>query len=60
MFKTAKDKAVLAAKALQATGKGAVVAELFARTFYRNAHRIGLQSKAVSPFGCRGWRRADS
>jgi 3-isopropylmalate/(R)-2-methylmalate dehydratase small subunit len=32
----------LAAKALQATGIGAVVAELFARTFYRNGHEIGL------------------
>jgi 3-isopropylmalate/(R)-2-methylmalate dehydratase small subunit len=32
----------LAAKALQATGIGAVVAEQFARTFYRNGHEIGL------------------
>jgi 3-isopropylmalate/(R)-2-methylmalate dehydratase small subunit len=32
----------LAAKALQATGIGAVVAELFARTFYRNGYEIGL------------------
>ena len=32
----------LAAKALQATGVGAVVAEVFARTFYRNGHEIGL------------------
>jgi 3-isopropylmalate/(R)-2-methylmalate dehydratase small subunit len=32
----------LAAKALQATGVGAVVAELIARTFYRNGHEIGL------------------
>jgi len=32
----------LAVKALQATGIGAVVAELFARTFYRNGHEIGL------------------
>src|SRR5271169_1480961 len=32
----------LAAKALQATGIGAVVAELFLRTFYRNGHEIGL------------------
>ena len=32
----------LAAKALQATGVGAVVSELFARTFYRNGHEIGL------------------
>lgn len=32
----------LAAKALQATGIGVVVAELFARTFYRNGHEIGM------------------
>lgn len=32
----------LAAKALAATGIGAVVAELFSRTFYRNGHEIGL------------------
>ena len=32
----------LATKALQATGIGAVVAEQFARTFYRNCHEIGL------------------
>lgn len=32
----------LAAKALQATGIGAVVSELFSRTFYRNGHEIGL------------------
>jgi 3-isopropylmalate/(R)-2-methylmalate dehydratase small subunit len=32
----------LAAKALQATGVGAVISELFARTFYRNGHEIGL------------------
>jgi 3-isopropylmalate/(R)-2-methylmalate dehydratase small subunit len=32
----------LAAKALQATGIGCVVAELFSRTFYRNAGEIGL------------------
>ena len=32
----------LATKALQATGIGAVVAELFSRTFYRNCHEIGL------------------
>jgi 3-isopropylmalate/(R)-2-methylmalate dehydratase small subunit len=32
----------LATKALQATGIGAVVAEQFARTFYRNGHEIGL------------------
>lgn len=32
----------LAAKALQATGIGAVVAEQFSRTFYRNGAEIGL------------------
>src|SRR5690348_7603348 len=32
----------LAAKALKATGIGAVVAEQFARTFYRNGFEIGL------------------
>jgi len=32
----------LAAKALQATGIGAIVAEQFARTFYRNGAEIGL------------------
>jgi len=32
----------LAAKALQATGVGAVISELFARTFYRNGFEIGL------------------
>lgn len=32
----------LAAKALKATGIGAIIAELFARTFYRNGHEIGL------------------
>ena len=32
----------LAAKALQATGIEAEVAELFSRTFYRNSHEIGL------------------
>jgi 3-isopropylmalate/(R)-2-methylmalate dehydratase small subunit len=32
----------LAAKALQATGIGAVVTEQFSRTFYRNGHEIGL------------------
>lgn len=32
----------LATKALQATRIGAVVAEQFARTFYRNCHEIGL------------------
>jgi 3-isopropylmalate/(R)-2-methylmalate dehydratase small subunit len=32
----------LAAKALKATGIGAVVAERFARTFYRNGCEIGL------------------
>jgi 3-isopropylmalate/(R)-2-methylmalate dehydratase small subunit len=32
----------LAAKALKATTIGAILAELFARTFYRNGHEIGL------------------
>lgn len=32
----------LAAKALKATGIGAIVAEQFARTFYRNGAEIGL------------------
>ncbi|HWF09799.1 MAG TPA: 3-isopropylmalate dehydratase [Bryobacteraceae bacterium] len=32
----------LAAKALKATGIGAIVSELFSRTFYRNGHEIGL------------------
>ena len=32
----------IAPKAIKATGVGAVVAELFARTFYRNSHEIGL------------------
>jgi 3-isopropylmalate/(R)-2-methylmalate dehydratase small subunit len=32
----------LAAKALKATGISVIVAEVFARTFYRNGHEIGL------------------
>jgi 3-isopropylmalate/(R)-2-methylmalate dehydratase small subunit len=32
----------IAVKALRATGVGAVVAETFARTFYRNAFEVGL------------------
>jgi len=32
----------LAAKAMKATGVGAIVADLFARTFYRNGYEIGL------------------
>jgi 3-isopropylmalate/(R)-2-methylmalate dehydratase small subunit len=32
----------IAPKALKAAGVGAIVAELFARTFYRNGHEIGL------------------
>jgi 3-isopropylmalate/(R)-2-methylmalate dehydratase small subunit len=32
----------IAAKAIKATGAGAVVAERFARTFYRNGHEVGL------------------
>jgi 3-isopropylmalate/(R)-2-methylmalate dehydratase small subunit len=38
----------LAAKALKATGIGAILAELFARTFYRNGHEIGLPLLEVS------------
>ena len=40
----------LAAKALKDTGIGAIVAELFARTFYRNGHEIGLPLLEVSGF----------
>ena len=32
----------IAPKALKATGLSAIVAEFFARTFYRNGHEIGL------------------
>jgi 3-isopropylmalate/(R)-2-methylmalate dehydratase small subunit len=32
----------IAPKALKATGLSAIVAEFFARTFYRNSHEIGL------------------
>jgi 3-isopropylmalate/(R)-2-methylmalate dehydratase small subunit len=32
----------IAAKALKATGVSVILAELFARTFYRNGHEIGL------------------
>ena len=32
----------IAAKAIKATGVGAVVADRFARTFYRNGHEVGL------------------
>jgi 3-isopropylmalate/(R)-2-methylmalate dehydratase small subunit len=32
----------IAAKALKATGIGAVVADRFSRTFYRNGHEVGL------------------
>jgi len=32
----------VAAKAIQATGIAAVVAEKFSRTFYRNGHEVGL------------------
>ena len=38
----------LAAKALKATGIGAILAELFSRTFYRNGHEIGLPLLEVS------------
>src|SRR5512134_3121534 len=32
----------VAPKAIRATGVGGVIAERFSRTFYRNAHEIGL------------------
>src|SRR5215470_13178498 len=32
----------IAAKAIKATGVGVVVADRFARTFYRNGHEVGL------------------
>ncbi len=32
----------IAAKAIKATGVGAVVADRFSRTFYRNGHEVGL------------------
>src|SRR5215813_9459250 len=32
----------IAPKAIQATGVGAVLAETFSRTFYRNGHEVGL------------------
>src|SRR5262245_38327744 len=32
----------IAPKAIKATGVGAVVAERFSRTFYRNGHEVGL------------------
>jgi 3-isopropylmalate/(R)-2-methylmalate dehydratase small subunit len=38
----------IAAKAVQATGVGCVIAEYFARTFYRNAFEIGLPILEVS------------
>jgi 3-isopropylmalate/(R)-2-methylmalate dehydratase small subunit len=38
----------LAAKAIKATGVSAIVAEVFARTFYRNGHEIGLPLLEVS------------
>jgi len=33
-------RSALAAKALKATGIGAIVADLFSRTFYRNGHEM--------------------
>jgi 3-isopropylmalate/(R)-2-methylmalate dehydratase small subunit len=38
----------IATKALQATGIGCVVAETFARTFYRNCFEVGLPALEVS------------
>src|SRR6476659_576608 len=32
----------IAPKAIKATGVGAVIAEFFSRTFYRNGHEVGL------------------
>jgi 3-isopropylmalate/(R)-2-methylmalate dehydratase small subunit len=40
----------IAAKAIKATGVGAVVAERFARTFYRNGHEVGLPILEVPGF----------
>jgi 3-isopropylmalate/(R)-2-methylmalate dehydratase small subunit len=38
----------IAAKAIKATGVGAVLAETFSRTFYRNGHEVGLPILEVS------------
>jgi 3-isopropylmalate/(R)-2-methylmalate dehydratase small subunit len=38
----------IATKALQATGIGCVVADTFARTFFRNCFEIGLPAMAIS------------
>lgn len=40
----------IAAKAIKATGVGAVVADRFARTFYRNGHEVGLPILEVPGF----------
>lgn len=41
----------IATKALQATGIGCVVAETFARTFYRNCFEVGLPALEVAGIG---------
>lgn len=41
----------IATKALQATGIGCVVAETFARTFYRNCFEVGLPALEVPGIG---------
>jgi 3-isopropylmalate/(R)-2-methylmalate dehydratase small subunit len=41
----------IATKALKATGIGCVVAETFARTFYRNCFEVGLPALEVSGVG---------
>jgi 3-isopropylmalate/(R)-2-methylmalate dehydratase small subunit len=41
----------IATKALQATGIGCVVAESFARTFYRNCFEVGLPALEVPGIG---------
>ena len=41
----------IAAKALRATGIGCVVAETFARTFYRNCFEVGLPALEVAEAG---------
>jgi 3-isopropylmalate/(R)-2-methylmalate dehydratase small subunit len=40
----------IAAKAIKATGVGAVVADRFSRTFYRNGHEVGLPILEVPGF----------
>ncbi len=40
----------IAPKAIKATGVGAIVADRFARTFYRNGHEVGLPILEVPGF----------